>query len=118
MTRLEKLIQAEREILELQTDDYPDLFSRILPQKMQAFLALCYFDDLDDEKLHHYFSRYIELYKLEIEWSKNMGPQVSGLQQNYFLRACKDLTCNLRETVVMGFEHLRGSLERLQIEED
>lgn len=117
MTRLEKITEVEKAILELEMHGDVAFFSRTLPEKMEVFIALCSFDDIKNENLNQYLSPFIKFYKSDIIWSRAYGSTGSLVRQFSFFRSCKEQTNNLKEIIILGFKCLVGSCDRLNNEE-
>ena len=68
MTRLEKLKLIDNEIQEIQINNDLAFFTHILPNKLNDFLTLTYFNSTN-ETFHYYLEKHRKTFKMAIEIS-------------------------------------------------
>ena len=118
MTRLEKLKSSNDDVQSMELNNDLAFFTRLLPDKMNSFLRLTYFDGISNDDMKKYldFNRENILIK-GIDFVKESKYDETVWQKEFTLKCAKRYTSDMLWIINKAFEYY-GQMELLTKEED
>ncbi|MFZ5976225.1 MAG: hypothetical protein GTN67_14285 [Hydrotalea flava] len=108
MTKLEKLESVNFEVQNLQIEYNIIFFKSLLPKKMESFLKLTYFEDINNKELENYLNHYRNYLLIEgIKFSLESLPNETNWQKDYTLLCCKRYVSDMLYIINLSFKYFK-----------
>ncbi|MEY2918366.1 MAG: hypothetical protein RIS73_2080 [Bacteroidota bacterium] len=118
MTRLEKLEATNKEVQELEINNDLGFFTRLFPEKMNTFLNLTFFNDIDNPDFQYYLLTFREDVANTIAWCKESKLNETDWQKKYTINHCKKSISDMLYYTRKAVEYYLGSEDLLLKDEN
>jgi hypothetical protein len=119
MTRIEKLEFINKEVQEMEINNDLGFFTHLLPDKLNLFLNLTYFETVQHDAFQNYLNHCRQiLSKDTIDWCKKTELNETQWQKEYTLKVCRRHTKDFLWIIKKAFEYYIENNELLLKEEN
>ena len=117
MTRLDKFDKVNGELQSMEINDDFAFFSHLFPDKLQEFLDLTYFDEIE----HFIFQEYLKfcrrIVEMQLKISKETGWTDSATKKQWVVKSGKESVPYVIHLIELAFEYYLGNKDLLTKEE-